>query len=229
MRLHGSGAGRATRSLTCFFRRACSSSSAGGSNGGSGGGRWSSSSIAFGHGLIGDLADASILARQGETVVHAVVTSAPNPAATDDMLPLTVDFRSRFYASGVLPDSRDRRERHGSDEEILAARVIDRAIRPLFPKGLVDTLQLVVTSHAADGYHDPVVLGVNAASAALSTSSQPWSGPIGCVRVGIVGGELVINPSVSELESSSLDMLYAGTHFIPVHSIHSGSTSQLSD
>ena len=180
------------------MRRSCSASS------------WSPSSITFGSGLIGDLADASILARQGETVVHAVITSQSNVGASAQMLPFTVDFRSRSYAFGHVPEGRERRERHGGDEEVLAARVIDRAVRSLFPKGFVDTLQLLVTTHSADGLHDPVVLGINAASAALSVSSQPWNGPIGCVRVGMLAGKLVLNPSVADLERSSLDLLYAG-------------------
>lgn len=167
--------------------------------------------LIFGYGLIGDLADSSILARQGGTVVHAVVTSERNASPEGDFLPLTVDFRSRSYAVGKLPASANKRERANSDDEILAARIVDRAIRPLFPKGFVDTVQVLVTSHSADSVHDPVVVGVNAASAALSVSSQPWNGPVGCVRIGLIGGELVTNPSVSEMGKSSLDLLYAGT------------------
>ena len=100
-------------------------------------------------GAMGHLAEASAVCSQGGSVVHATVCSSRNSNPTDDFLPLTVDYRSRAYAFGKIPKSSNKRERHGSDEEILVARVIDRAIRPLFPKGYVNEVQLTVTAHAA--------------------------------------------------------------------------------
>ena len=100
-------------------------------------------------GAMGHLAEASAVCSQGGSVVHATVCSARNSNPQDDFLPLTVDYRSRSYAAGRIPKSSNRRERHGSDEEILVSRVIDRAIRPLFPKGYVNEVQVTVTAHAA--------------------------------------------------------------------------------
>jgi polyribonucleotide nucleotidyltransferase len=147
--------------------------------------------------------------RCGDTVIHAVVASESAENPVDSFLPLTVDFRNRLYASGQV--SKNRKERHNTDEEVLASRVIDRSIRPLFPKGYVNNVQVTVTSQAIDKVADPVVLGVNASSFALLLSSQPWTGPIGCVRVGRIDDQLVVNPAVSELEASTLDLLYTGT------------------
>jgi polyribonucleotide nucleotidyltransferase len=129
---------------------------------------------------------------------------------------LTVDYRSRSYAFGRIPQLNTRRERHGTDDEILVARIIDRAVRPLFPKGYVNEVQITVTTHAADGIHDPTIAAVNAASLALMKSRQPWNGPIGCVRVGFVDGKLVLDPSVAEVERSELDLVYAGNMSRPV-------------
>ena len=167
-------------------------------------------------GIIGHLADSSAICTQGDSVVHATVCSARNMDAQDNFLPLTVDYRSRTYAFGRIPHSGNRRERHGTDDEVLIARVIDRAIRPLFPEGYVNEVQLIVTTHAADGVNDPTIMAVNAASYALMTSRQPWNGPVGCVRVGCINGVLKLNPTVKELESSTLDLVYAGTASRPV-------------
>ena len=144
-------------------------------------------------------------------MVHCAVNSAKPEEMKEDFLPLTVDYRSRDYSFGVIPDSTKRRERHGGDDEILVARFVDRAVRSLFPKGYVQDVQVLVTSHSADGIHDPTVLAVNAASLALLNSRQPWFGPVGCVRVGIVDHKLKVNPTVAEMEVSPLDLLYAGT------------------
>jgi polyribonucleotide nucleotidyltransferase len=155
-----------------------------------------------------------VLGRHGGTVVHAVVASARAEKPTQDFLALTVDYRDRAYAHGRVPLNASRRERHGSDEEILAARAIDRAVRPLFPRGYVDEVQITVTAHAVDG--DAVVTAVNTASCALSLSSQPWFGPIGCVRVGLLDGHLKINLTAEERKISTLDLLYAGTKQRPI-------------
>ena len=90
--------------------------------------------------------------------------------------------------------------------------IIDRAVRPLFPKGLVNQVQVIATAHAGDRIHDPTVMGVNAASLALMRSSVDWAGPVGCVRVGMVAGKLHLNPTVEQMQTSSIDFVYAGTH-----------------
>lgn len=167
--------------------------------------------LVFSTGILGHLSESSIICKQGGSVLHAVVNSARSSEATEAFLPLTVDYRSRHYAYGKIPATSGRRERHGGDDEILVARCIDRAVRPLFPKGYVNEVQLLVTAHAADGVHDPTIAAVNAASFALLKSKQPWYGPIGCVRVGLIDGELKVDPTLAEMERSTLDLVYAGT------------------
>lgn len=162
-------------------------------------------------GIFGHLSEASVICNVGGSVVHAALNAARSSDPTDPFLPLTVDYRARQYAFGVIPGSKQRREAHNSTDEILVSRFIDRAIRPLFPKGYVNEVQLTVTNHAADGLHDPTVAAVNAASFALMQSRQPWQGPIGCVRVGCIDGKLKVDPSLKEMENSTLDFLYAGT------------------
>ena len=169
------------------------------------------SGLTFSTGLIGHLSESSVMCSAGGSVVHAVVNSARAENPESAFLPLTVDYRSRQYAFGQFPATLSRREKHGSDDEILVSRCIDRAVRPLFPKGYVDEVQLLVTAHAADGVHDPTIAAVNAASFALMCSEQPWYGPIGCVRIGLIDGELKVDPSVADMERSTLDFVYAGT------------------
>ena len=168
-------------------------------------------SVLFTSGLIGKLSESSVICREGGTVVHAAINSEYKENPIDSSLPLTVDYRSRQYSIGLIPQARSRRERHGGDDEILVARFIDRAVRPLFPKGYVNDIQLTVTTHAADAEKDPTILSVNAASFALLKSKQPWNGPIGCVRIGYIDGKLKINPTVSEQKQSTLDFVYAGS------------------
>ena len=166
----------------------------------------------LGGGKIAHLADGSGVCSHGGSVVHAAVTKADNPDATDDFLPLTVDYRSRAYAFGRIPSVHNRRERHGNNEdEVLISRIIDRAVRPLFPKGLISQVQLIATTHAADKVHDPTIVSVNAASLALMRSSVDWNGPIGCVRVGMVDGQLLLHPTVEQMQNSTFDLVYAGT------------------
>ena len=169
------------------------------------------SGLTFGTGIMGHLSESSVLCKQGGSVVHAVVNSAQSQDVKEAFLPLTVDYRSRQYAFGIIPSTPQRRERHGGDDEILVARCIDRVLRPLFPKGYVDEVQVLVTTHAADGIHDPTIAAVNAASFALLQSQQPWYGPVGCVRVGLIDGELQVDPSVADMARSTLDLVYAGT------------------
>jgi polyribonucleotide nucleotidyltransferase len=165
---------------------------------------------------IAHLANSSVFASKGDTVVHAVVCVNKYFEPKDASLPLNVEYVSKSYALGLIPQQAKRREPNSTDEETLVSRFIDRSVRPLFPKGSVSEVQLTVTAHAIDGVNDPTVLAVNAASLALARSSVPWSGPIGCVRVGYIEGKLVVNPSVADMKNSSLDFLYAGTSTRPV-------------
>lgn len=207
------------RNAFLFLRQLCPSNSVGRFNSTeargfdflTGGGKATTKDgLTFSTGIMGHLSESSIICKQGGSVLHAVVNSARSSDATDNFLPLTVDYRSRQYAFGSIPTG-GRRERHGGDDEVLVARCIDRAVRPLFPKGYVNEVQLLVTAHAADGVHDPTIAAVNAASFALLKSKQPWYGPIGCVRVGIIDGQLKVDPTLAEMEHSTLDLVYAGT------------------
>lgn len=160
---------------------------------------------------MGHLSEASVSGLAGGSFVHVSVNSQPKDSPSDDFLPLTVDYRFRDSAYGLIPSTIKRRERNGSDEENLVARFIDRAIRPLFPSGYVNEVQVIATNHALDGVHDPTVMALNATSLALLASKQPWVGPVGCVRVGMFDGTLVLNPPVKDMPKSSLNLLYAGT------------------
>jgi polyribonucleotide nucleotidyltransferase len=160
---------------------------------------------------MGHLAKGSIFCSHGDSVVHVAVCSKAPISVGESFLPLTVDYKSRFSSLGKVPTNNNRRERHGTDEEILASRVIDRSVRPLFPKDFRDETQITTTAHVVDGTSDPIILGVNAASCAVLQAGLPWNGPVGCVRVGQIDGEFVANPSMEQLARSSLDLVYTGT------------------
>jgi polyribonucleotide nucleotidyltransferase len=128
-----------------------------------------------------------------------------------DFFPLTVDYEERQYAAGKIPGGYPRREGRPRDEAILMGRLTDRPIRPLFPKGLRNEVQVIITTLSYDQENDPGVLGILGASCALHISDIPWAGPIGGVRMGYVDGNLVVNPTESERERSDLDLIIAAT------------------
>lgn len=162
-------------------------------------------------GTLAQQADGAILARYGDTVVLATVVSA-EPREDLGYFPLSVEYVERLYAGGRIKGSRwVKREGRPSDEAILAGRVVDRSIRPLFPEGLFKDVQVVITVLSVDGENDPVSLSVIAASAALSCSKIPWDGPIGTVQVGLKDGQHFINPVTGELEFSDLDLVISAT------------------
>ncbi len=146
----------------------------------------------------------------GDTVVLAAITLSPNQSALP-FFPLTVEYREKTYAAGKIPGGFLKREGRPSDKEILASRVIDRSIRPLFPEGFKNEVQVFVTVLSADQENDADVLGVVAASLALSCSPVPWNGPIAGVRVGRVEGNWILNPTFQQLEFSSLDITVCGS------------------
>ncbi len=135
--------------------------------------------------------------------------SDPRPGL--DFFPLTVDFEERMYAAGKIPGGFIKRESRPSEAAILAARLTDRPIRPLFPEGYKDDIQLVLTVLSTDQENDPDILGTIAASAALTISEIPFNGPVAAVRVGRIDGELVLNPTVTQLEQSDIDLIVSGT------------------
>ncbi|MGE0443095.1 MAG: polyribonucleotide nucleotidyltransferase, partial [Gemmatimonadales bacterium] len=152
----------------------------------------------------------SVLVQFGETVVLAAVTVSPKESNLP-FFPLTVEYREKTYAAGKIPGGFIKREGRPSDKEILAARIIDRSIRPLFPEGFKNEVQVFVTVVSADQEHDADVLGAYAASAALSISPIPWNGPLATVRVGRVEGKWILNPTFHQLEFSEIDMSVSGS------------------
>src|SRR5213593_1234265 len=167
--------------------------------------------LVFETGKYAKQAGGAATVRYGDTVVFAAATVAKTIRVGIDFFPLTVDFEERLYAAGKIPGSFPRREGRPSEEGILTARLVDRPIRPLWPTGFRNDVQIVVSAWSADQENEYDILAVNAASAALHISNAPFEGPIGCVRVGTVDGKLTLNPTIQELEESDLDLVVAGT------------------
>ncbi len=162
-------------------------------------------------GLLARQAAGATVARLGDSMVFSGVTNTDKPREGIDFFPLQVEYREKYYAAGRFPGGFFKRESRPSEKEILTARIIDRPIRPLFPEGYINDVQVNNMVLSADCENDTDVLAVNAASAALHISDVPFMGPIGCVRVGRVNGEFIINPTHSQRKESTLDLIYAGT------------------
>jgi len=173
---------------------------------------WGGRKLKLETGRIARQADASVLAQYGETTVLANVVGAKSAKPGIDFFPLTVNYQERTYAAGKIPGGYFKREGRPSEKETLTSRLIDRPIRPLFVDGFKNEVQVVVTVLSHDLENDPDILGMIAASAALTLSGLPFLGPIAAVRVGIIGDEFVLNPMVEEMKESSLDLVVAGTH-----------------
>jgi polyribonucleotide nucleotidyltransferase len=152
----------------------------------------------------------SAVLRFGDSVVLAAVTVSQNVSSLP-FFPLTVEYREKTYAAGKIPGGFLKREGRPSDKEILASRLIDRSIRPLFPEGFKNEVQVFVTVLSADQENDADVLGVVAAASALGLSTVPWNGPLAAVRVGRVEGNWILNPTFQQLEFSSVDLVVSGS------------------
>jgi polyribonucleotide nucleotidyltransferase len=161
-------------------------------------------------GRLARQAAGSALVQYGDTVVLAAVTLS-SKVSNLPFFPLTVEYREKTYAAGKIPGGFLKREGRPSDKEILAGRVIDRSIRPLFPEGFKNEVQVFVTVLSADQENDADVLGVLAASTALGLSAAPWNGPIAGVRVGRVEGNWILNPTFQQLEVSTIDLTICGS------------------
>ncbi|HTS10655.1 MAG TPA: polyribonucleotide nucleotidyltransferase [Candidatus Limnocylindrales bacterium] len=155
-------------------------------------------------------AHGAVVARYGDTVVLSTACM-DNKATEKDFLPLTVDYREYTYSAGKIPGGFFKREGRPSEREILTSRLIDRPLRPLFPEGWSTETQVVAMVLSADSENDPDVIGVTAASAALSISKIPFANPIACVRVGLIDGKLTVNPTVAEQKTSLLNIVVAGS------------------
>jgi len=167
--------------------------------------------LSFETGLVAQQADGAVVVRYGDSTVLTTVVGEREPNASVGFFPLTVDYEERMYAAGKIPGGFIKREGRPTEAATLAARLTDRPIRPLFPKGYKSEVQVITTVMSADQENDPDILSINGASAALMLSQIPWDGPIGAVRVGFIDGEIVVNPTESDLAGSSLDMVVAGT------------------
>jgi len=162
-------------------------------------------------GKIARLADGAVIVTCGDTTVLVSAVSALAIKEGQDFFPLTVDYREKAAAAGKFPGGYFKREGRPAEKETLTSRMIDRPLRPLFPKGYFYDTQIISILLSADGQNDPDILAMNGASAALSISDIPFAGPIGAVRVGRVNGELVANPTHDERAQSDLDLVYVGT------------------
>ena len=161
-------------------------------------------------GKVARQAAGSAMVRFGDTMVVAAITVSPTVSALP-FFPLTVEYREKTYAAGKIPGGFFKREGRPGDKEILAARLIDRSIRPLFPEGFKNEIQVFVTVVSADQENDADMLGLLGASVALSISPVPWNGPIAAVRVGRVEGHWILNPTFQQLEFSTVDVVVSGT------------------
>src|SRR6202140_569949 len=165
----------------------------------------------FETGKLAKQAHGSCIVRIGDNVVLATACANPDPREGIDFFPLTVDYREYTYAGGRIPGGFIKREGRPSEREILTSRQIDRPIRPLFPEGFKCETQVIAFVLSADTENDPDVAGINGASAALTISDIPFLGPIGAVRVGLVNGQFIINPTYTEMRESLLNIMVVGT------------------
>uniref|UniRef100_A0AAZ3SE43 Polyribonucleotide nucleotidyltransferase 1, mitochondrial n=1 Tax=Oncorhynchus tshawytscha TaxID=74940 RepID=A0AAZ3SE43_ONCTS len=160
-------------------------------------------------GKLARFADGSAVVQLGDTTVMVTAVSKTKPSPSQFM-PLVVDYRQKAAAAGRIPTNHLRRELGTTENEILTSRLIDRAIRPLFPAGYFYDTQVLCNLLAVDGVNDPDVLAINGASAALTLSDIPWNGPIGAVRIGLVDGEFLVNPTRKQMASSTINLIVAG-------------------
>ncbi len=172
---------------------------------------WAGRKLVLETGRIARQADGAVYASWGETSVLATVVSAKSAKPGVDFFPLTVNYQEKAFAAGRIPGGYFKREGRPSEKETLVSRLIDRPIRPLFPEGYRHETQVVVTVLSHDLENDPDILALVAASAALTISGIPFMGPIGGARVGLVKGELKLNPTIDEMKESGLDLVVAGT------------------
>ncbi|MCG3211004.1 MAG: Polyribonucleotide nucleotidyltransferase [Anaerolineae bacterium] len=167
--------------------------------------------IIFETGQLAGQANGAIVIKSNDSLLLTTATASKSPREGIDFFPLSVEFEEKLYAAGRIPGSFFRREGRPSEEAILTARLTDRPLRPLFNKSSRNEVQIVITALSSDGEHHLDILAINSASAALHISDIPWAGPVGAVRIGLKDGQLLVNPTVSEMAASELDLRVAGT------------------
>jgi polyribonucleotide nucleotidyltransferase len=169
-------------------------------------------------GKLAKQADGAVTVQLGETIVLVAAVAATKAKPGQEFFPLTVDYREKAAAAGKFPGGYFKREGRPTEKEILTCRLTDRPIRPLFPKGWYNEVQVQTVVLSADGENDPDILSIIGASAALTVSDIPWAGPLGAVRVGRVNGKFIANPTHAEMAESDLDLVYVGnTHDIVMY------------
>ena len=173
---------------------------------------WGGRKLKLETGHMARQADAAVLAQYGETTVLATVVAAKSVRPGVDFFPLTVNYQEKTYAAGKIPGGYFKREGRPSEKETLTSRLIDRPIRPLFVDGFKNETQVVCTVVSFDNENDPDIVSMVAASAALTLSGVPFLGPIAAARVGMIDGEMVLNPLIDEMAKTKLDLVVAGTH-----------------
>ena len=178
-------------------------------------------------GKLANQADGAVTVQLGDTLILVAAVAATKSKEGQDFFPLTVDYRERSAAAGKIPGNYFRREGRPSEKEILTCRLTDRPIRPLFPKGWFNEVQVQTLLLSADGENDADILSILGASAALMVSDIPWAGPLGAVRVGRVGGKFVANPTHEEQATSDLDLIYVGNDHDVV--MFEGSAKEISE
>ena len=166
--------------------------------------------VTFSTGSLAKQANGSVVVSLGETSVFVSAVAASKCVPGQDFFPLTVDYRERFSAAGKFPGGYAKREGKPSEKEILTSRLCDRPLRPLFPKGFLNEVQIIGILLSSDMKNEADILMVNGASAALLCSDIPWFGPVGCIRLGEIDGEFVVNPTNEQMLSSRLDLIYVG-------------------
>src|SRR5512138_52811 len=162
-------------------------------------------------GRLAKQADGAVIVRSGDTMVLVTACTAPTPREGIDFLPLTVDYKEYTYASGRIPGGFFKREGKPAEKEVLTSRVIDRPIRPLFPSGWRPETQVIALVLSADTQNDSDVLAITGASAALAVSEIPFEKTIAGVRVGLIDGQYVINPTFEQRKVSAIDLVVAGS------------------
>ena len=167
--------------------------------------------LAIEAGLLAPQAGGAVTVRYGDTVLLATAVMSKDVRPGLNFFPLTVEFEERLYAAGRIPGSFFRREGKPSEQAILMSRLVDRPLRPLFPKGMRNEVQVIVTAIATDGQNLMDPLAIIAGSAALAISDIPWNGPIAGTTIGFVDGEFVVNPTAAQMEASGLSLVAAGT------------------
>lgn len=178
-------------------------------------------------GRLAKQADGAVTVQLGETIVLVAAVAATKAKEGQDFFPLTVDYREKAAAAGKFPGGYFKREGRPTEKEILTCRLTDRPIRPLFPKGWYNEVQVQTVVLSADGENDPDILSIVGASAALMVSDIPWDGPLGAVRVGRINGKFIANPTHSELAESDLDLVYVGNATDIV--MYEGSAKEISE